>query len=154
MSGICTLIMFPQRSIAAAKAAFIRGKGLQLAPYDLRVSCLNPAQRASSSLSNLRTLFCLAAGRKIFPLFPGCWSYLSSPWEYLCTNACTGARGWARRHGAFAGTMEPGKQQLFLAQGFILGLRLTASFVQSTWGFDSSQCRFSGSCHVRDLILS
>lgn len=39
-------------------------------------------------------------------------------------------------HTALAGTTEPGKQQLFLAQGSILGLRLTARFVQSTWGFD------------------
>lgn len=34
-----------------------------------------------------------------------------------------------RACGAFAGTKEPGKQQLFLAHEFILELRLPVSFV-------------------------
>lgn len=134
MSGICTLIMFPQRSIAAAKAAFIRGKGLQLAPYDLHVSCLNPAQRASSSLSNLRTLFCLAAGRKISPLFPGCWSYLSSPWEYLYTNACTGARGWARRPRSLCWHHGAWKAAIVLGPGLHPGAQTHSQFCSEHLG--------------------
>lgn len=62
--------MFPQRGIAAAKAAFSRGKGLQLSLCDLGVSCLNPAQRASSNLSNLSKLVWLQEGE--FPLSLQC----------------------------------------------------------------------------------
>lgn len=88
---------------------------------------LNPAHRASS---NLRKLFRLAAGRKISPLLPVHRSYLSF------TMAVSLPQMPAQEHvaghcaiGAFAGTKEPGKPQLFLAHDFILELRLAASFV-------------------------
>jgi len=80
--------------------------------------------------SNPRKLFHLAAGRQISPLFPVHWSYLSfsmgvplprTPAQEHVARQCA--------RGAFAGTKEPGKQQLFLALDFILELGLPASFV-------------------------
>lgn len=56
--------------------------------------------------------------------------------------------------GAFPGTKEPGKWQLFLAPDFIPELRIAASFVSNTQGFYISECRFSGTCHARDSLHS
>lgn len=88
---------------------------------------LSPAHRASR---NLRKLFRLPAGRKMSPLFPVHRNYLSF------TTAVSLPEMPAQEHvaghcaiGAFAGTKEPGKRQLFLARDFILALRLAASFV-------------------------
>lgn len=127
--------MFPQRSTAAARAASSRGQG-QLALCDLGLSCLNPALRASSNLSNLSKLSCwLQEGE--FPLSLQCvGGTCPSPGNIFPQMPAQEHKAGHRAHGAFAGTTGPGKQQLFLAQGSILGLRLTASFVQSTWGFE------------------
>lgn len=110
---------------------------------------VKPAHRASS---NLRKLFHLAAGRTT-PLFPVLQSYLSF------TTGIPALQVHAREHvaghsalAAFPGTKEPGKWQLFSAHDFILELGLTASFVQNTQGFYISDCRFSGTCHVRETL--
>lgn len=69
------------------------------------MTCLDPAQGASTNLSNLRNLFCLAAGRRTSPLFQ-------------CGGATCPSLGMSHTKAGSEPTqpLQPGKQQLFLAR--------------------------------------